>query len=140
MPQDQIIPKRNEPRYASDLIIGIKLSKWNPFSKVKARLIDISWSGFQIEFFKSVKIKHDQHIQLHISLEKINGAMGWICIESQIKWFDEQNLKAGGIYTQSNPKDPKTILLEKIIHYIAKQKKNEDNKNCASKTDAPINA
>ena len=127
MTPGQVIPKRNEPRYPSDLIISVKISKWNPFSKVKARLLDISWSGFQIEFFKSISLKNEKKIRLEIPLDKLNGAIGCIRVEAIVKWFDEQQFKAGGIYAQKIPAESINKNLEKLIHYVAKQKKNEDN-------------
>ena len=72
MALEQVIPKRNEPRYPTDIIIKVKVSKWNPFSTVKARLIDISWHGFQIEFYKNISVKNGSIIKLDIPVEPLN--------------------------------------------------------------------
>lgn len=119
-------PKRKEPRYKTSIVVDIFLNNWNPFSKTKGIVLDISWHGFQLEFINKVKIKQNQSFTIKLPLAQYNiEGPPYLKVGAIAKWYDENLHRAGGVFTEHNAE--KTKLLEKLIQKLAKMKQTEED-------------
>jgi len=122
------ILKRKEPRYETAIIANIYTNKWNPISKKKAVVLDLSWHGFKIEFINEKKwdIKIGTTLIIRIPINQFNiSTLKFLKLEIIIKWYDEELKRAGGIFI--HPKGEKAIILGNLIQKLAILKQTEDD-------------
>lgn len=118
---DNLFSERRESRYDANLIIDVKIVRWNPFSWKKAKLMDFSKGGFRIEFTEDLSLKNTENIKLMIPLTnfRVNN-MKSLKLRAEIKWYDPLHRQVGGTYCI--PVKCDASLLEKIISFFGLQK------------------
>lgn len=121
-------PKRSEPRYKTALIAEVFMNKWNPISKKKAIILDLSWKGFKVEFIneRNLNIKNGSSLSIRIPITQFNiSSLKFLKLDIIVKWWDKELRRAGGIFV--HPKDEKAIILGNLIQKLAILKQTEDD-------------
>ncbi len=112
--QEQDHYSARAPRFPSHALVEARTSWWNPFAKSSAVLLDMSVTGFKIQFVERVSLKKEDKLQLIIPLEPF-GLMGGgrLNLKAQVKWFDEPVMRAGGMFL--NCSDQERLMIEGIL-------------------------
>lgn len=121
-------PKRSYPRYETQLVADLFLNKWNPFSKKKVVILDLSWQGFKIEFLneKNLSVKNGSNLTLLIPIKQFNiSNLKDLKLEIIVKWCDKESRRIGGVFI--HPSGEKSIILGNIIQKLAILKQSEDD-------------
>lgn len=102
------------PRFPSHALVDVRLSKWNPFSRVGAVLLDMSVTGFKLQFVDSAAIRPDARIVLVVPLEpfQVLGG-GRLSLRAEVRWYDADLKRAGGIFL--NCTDHQRLMIERIL-------------------------
>lgn len=102
------------PRFPSHALVEVRVSRWNPFSKSSAVLLDMSVTGFKIQFVEKVQMKQNAKITLSIPLEPFGiSGNAKLNLNGELKWFDQQMMRAGGMFVQCS--DHERLMIERII-------------------------
>lgn len=102
------------PRFPSHALVQVKFSKWSPFSRASAVLLDMSVSGFKIQFVGAGDPALGKKIQIYIPLAPFGITIGGgleLC--GEIKWVDSANRRVGGMFL--NCSDHERLMIERII-------------------------
>lgn len=102
------------PRFPSHALIDVRLSKWNPFSKCSAVLLDMSVTGFKIQFVDPVEIKPNTRFAIIVPLEPF-GILGGgrLYLRAEMRWYDADIKRAGGVFF--NCTDHERLMIERIL-------------------------
>lgn len=104
-------------RFESHALVEMRLSKWNPFSNISAVLLDLSTSGFKVEFVSPVSITPGQPLSIAIPLAPFNILVpNKLKMQVTVKWFDEKALKAGGVFMHLTSEQ--RYFLDRILSQI----------------------
>lgn len=107
-------PRRRAPRYESHALVDVRTSAWNPFSTISAVLLDLSNSGFKIEFVNPVTFKPGTELQLQIPLAPFEIlAPAKLKLQIVVKWFDQHSLRAGGVFSKTGEQE--AYLLNQVV-------------------------
>jgi hypothetical protein len=102
------------PRFPSHALIDVRFSRWNPFSKVSAVLMDMSVSGFKLQFVDHVNTASGAGCQLSIPLEPFGiQVTPRLIVKGEIKWFEPEAMRAGGVFVGARDQD--RLLIERVI-------------------------
>lgn len=94
---NQIIDRAE--RFISHALVEVKKYKNLPFGTYSAVLLDISLTGFKIEFTGEVDVKPGTVYWLHIPLAPLGiNAPTKLDVKCEVKWFDEKRYRIGGIF------------------------------------------
>ncbi|MBP9706216.1 MAG: PilZ domain-containing protein [Oligoflexales bacterium] len=106
--------KLRDPRFISHALIEVRNSKWWPFGVMSAILLDISAGGFKIELTGDVPLLKGKIYWLHIPLAplRIFAPEKLVC-RMQVRWFDPQRFRCGGILLGVNQET--SGIIERII-------------------------
>lgn len=105
------------PRFPSHALVDVRLSRWNPFSKASAVLIDMSVTGFKIQFVEKVQVKLGMRIHIGVPLEPFGLTSGGrLNLQGDVKWFDEKMMRAGGMFIDCADHD--RLMIERIISSV----------------------
>lgn len=108
------ITKPRAKRYVSHALVEIRRFRWLPFFCQSAVLLDISSSGFKLEFTGEVSTAPGAQYWLNIPL----GPLGipvptrFIC-RCECRWFDPQRFRIGGTFLNMTSTD--IMLIEQIV-------------------------
>lgn len=109
-------PADRAPRFESHALVEVK-SPWNPFSASSAVLLDLSVTGFKIEFVNSTRIKQGATLTMSIPLAPFDiKAPARVKLKIIVKWFDEKQMRAGGIFLEIT--EQQKYLVERVLTYI----------------------
>lgn len=99
-------------RFVSHALVEVKKYKNLPFGTYSAVLLDISQSGFKLEFTGEITVKNGDTFWLHIPLAPLGiMAPSKLDCRIEIKWFDEEMFRIGGVFT-SLSKNDKLIITQ----------------------------
>ena len=108
-----------DPRYQSHSLIDVATSRWNPFAKHSAVLLDLSYQGFKIEFVSPVKLAQGAKVKFTIPLAPFGILQpSNIEIKAEIKWYDSEKLRAGGVFENSS--HLASHIIDKIVSHLEK--------------------
>jgi hypothetical protein len=102
------------PRFPSHALVEVKLSKWNPFSRASAVLLDMSVSGFKIQFVGAGEPALGKKLQIYIPLAPFGITVGGVLeLSGVVKWVDQANRRVGGMFLGCS--DHERLMIERII-------------------------
>jgi hypothetical protein len=102
------------PRFPSHALVEVKLSKWNPFSRASAVLLDMSVSGFKIQFVGAGDPAIGKKLQIYLPLAPFGITVGGVLeLSGVVKWVDEANRRVGGMFLSCS--DHERLMIERII-------------------------
>ena len=104
-------------RYISHALVELKKYKNLPFGAHSAILLDISLSGFKIEFTGDTKVKPGEFYWLQIPLAPL-GIMAPSKFEckTEVKWFDENKFRVGGTFNKL--KESEKVIIDQIFEQL----------------------
>lgn len=102
------------PRFPSHALIDVRLSKWNPFSRCSAVLLDMSVTGFKMQFVDQADIRPDARFVMVVPLEPF-GVLGGgkLSLRAEVRWYDAEVKRAGGVFL--NCSDHERLMIERIL-------------------------
>ena len=102
------------PRFPSHALIEVRLSRWNPFARTSAVLIDMSVSGFKIQLVDRAPLKVGSLYYLAVPLEPFGIQVATkLTLRGEVKWVDMDGMRAGGIFVDVGDRD--RLLIERVI-------------------------
>jgi len=112
-PPDEKQKSRPE-RVISHALVELRKNRWWPFGVRSAVLLDVSQSGFKIEFTSTTSCTTGEKLLMEIPLAPFGiMAPASIVLGVQVMWFDATKMRCGGIFINT---DPATVLfIQKII-------------------------
>ena len=112
---DEIANSNPRPtRYVSHALVEVRKFKSLPLFCHSAVLLDISSSGYKIEFTSEVKMEPGTKCWLNIPLSPLGiYAPKKLAVQSECRWFDERRFRIGGVFVDLNKQD--LLLIEQII-------------------------
>jgi hypothetical protein len=91
-----------------------------PFGVHSAVLLDLSETGFKIEFTGSAALKAGDKRILQIPLAPFGiSSPSHISCDVTVKWFDLAKMRVGGVF--ENIDAPSRVFLDKIIERVKNQ-------------------
>lgn len=106
-----------QTRFVSHALVEVRRVKWLPFFARSAVLLDLSSSGFKIEFTSEVKNSPGDLIYLSIPLSPLGITLPKeICCEGAVRWFDPQRFRVGGVFQGLTDTDRHVI--ERVIEML----------------------
>lgn len=108
------VEKPRTKRYVSHALVEIRRYKWLPFFCHSAVLLDISTSGFKLEFTGEVGAAPGNQYWLNIPLAPLGIAApaNFLC-RCECRWFDPQRYRIGGTFLGMTSTDK--MLIEQIV-------------------------
>lgn len=102
------------PRFLSHAIVEVRKFKHLPFQIHSGVLLDISTSGFKLEFTSNVTVKAGDVFWLNIPLTPLGiFAPPRIMARIECKWFDSKRFRIGGVFKDLTDNDTK--LLQNVV-------------------------
>lgn len=102
------------PRFPSHALIDVRFSRWNPFARVSAVLIDVSVTGFKLQLVDRAKLKVGTACVLSIPLSPFGVQVAEnLVVKGEIKWVDQEGMRAGGVFV--DVPDHSRLLIERVI-------------------------
>ena len=111
-------PVQRFPRFQSHALVDVRTSRWNPFKTASAVLLDLSVEGFKLEFVSAVTLRVGQRVRLVVPLAPFQIlSPSRLELEVEIKWFDVQALRAGGVFKPLSDIELHTIekLMDRLL-------------------------
>ena len=91
--------KERQERYKSHSLVNVRKYKYFPFMVQSAVLLDISLSGFKIEFTGDTDARAGDQYWLEIPLSPLGIYQPkWLQTKVEIRWFDERRQRVGGVF------------------------------------------
>lgn len=116
---DPLTPR--QPRYISHALVEVKKIKSLPFFCHSAVLLDISLSGFKLEFTSEVRIEPGARYWLSVPLSPLGiYAPKKLMARCECRWFDDHRFRIGGVFLDLEKTD--LIIIEQIIETIKTRK------------------
>lgn len=108
-------------RFTSHALVEVRKFKKLPLFCHSAVLLDLSLSGFKIEFTSEVKAEPGERYWLNIPLGPLGiYAPKKILVQAESRWFDQQRCRIGGVFLELSKREK--IILEQIIESINNRK------------------
>lgn len=112
----KLVQERAE-RVISHALVELRRHKWWPLGVKSAVLLDLSQTGFKVEFTGQAKCGVDEMFWMQIPLSPFGiVAPRDIAVRVTVKWFDPKKMRMGGIF--ESPDAATNIFLEKIIEKV----------------------
>ena len=109
--------KNRESRFVSHAIVELRKYKYVPFYCHSAVLLDLSPSGFKLEFTGETQIEPGDIYWLQIPLASFGiYTPKNITIKCQCRWFDSSRFRVGGSFLNSSKKDQ--VVLESVLETL----------------------
>jgi hypothetical protein len=114
----QTRPSNDRPvRVISHALVEMRRHKWLPFGVSSAVLLDMSTTGFKVEFTGSVQCAIGDKFIMQIPLApfgiKVPASVSCPVI---VKWFDPDKMRVGGTF--EDPSKAAQIYLDQIIEKV----------------------
>lgn len=108
------------PRFPSHALIDVRLSRWNPFARLSAVLIDVSVTGFKLQLVDRSNLKVGATCELSIPLSPFGVQVSEnLIVKGEIKWVDQEGMRAGGIFV--DVPDHSRLLIERVIAAVIRK-------------------
>ena len=108
-------------RYVSHALVEVKKWKSVPFFCHSAVLLDISLSGYKIEFTSEHRMEPGVKCWLSIPLSPLGiYAPKKLVVHTECRWFDDHRFRIGGIFVGLSKQE--MMLVEQIIATIESRK------------------
>lgn len=108
------VKKNREDRFVSHALVEVRKFKGLPFFCHSAVLLDISTSGFKIEFTSEINIEPGSKHWLSIPLSPLGiYAPKKLFARSECRWFDDHRYRMGGIFVDLNRSE--ITVVEQVI-------------------------
>ena len=118
-PTDNV--QQRESRQVSHAIVELRKFKVLPFFCHSAVLLDLSPSGFKIEFTGETNVEPGDSFWVQIPLASFGiYSPKTLTIKSQIRWFDSSRYRVGGSFINTSKRD--LVLIETILDNLANRK------------------
>lgn len=112
-----------ERRYISHALVEIRKLKLWPFGIKSAVLLDISLSGFKMEYTSEVSSKPGDQFWLNIPLSPLGiFSPAHLMIQGECRWFDNGRYRVGGIFLELSNNDK--MIVEQIVDTVKKRNAN----------------
>ena len=99
-----------QPRYLSHAIVEIRKFKHLPFFAHSAVLLDISLSGYKVEFTGEVQVEAGQKFWVNIPLTPLGiYAPSRLVCRAECRWFDPKRYRIGGVFIDLSATDRQVI-------------------------------
>ncbi len=106
-----------QERVLSHALVEVRRFKHLPFSCHSAVLLDISLSGFKLEFTGEFRAEPGKQYWLHIPLAPLGiYAPKRIMCKVECRWFDEKRFRIGGVFMGMSKTE--TLLIEQTIETL----------------------
>jgi hypothetical protein len=104
-------------RVISHALVDVRRWSWWPFGVQSAVLLDLSQSGFKIEFTGSARCAVDDDRVMQIPLAPFGiQSPSHISCNVRIRWFDAAKMRVGGTFEEMDPAT--RVYLDKIIEHV----------------------
>jgi hypothetical protein len=105
-------------RVISHALVELRRRSWWPFGIKSAVLLDVSESGFKIEFTGKADYSKGEQLILSIPLTPFGiSAPRAISVPVEVVWFDQEKMRCGGVFKNS---DPSVALFVRKIMEVSK--------------------
>lgn len=106
-----------QKRYQSHALVDFKKNRWLPIGIHSGVLLDLSMSGFKMEFTGEVKANSGSTYWISIPLSPL-GILAPAKFNAKIKcrWFDQERYRIGGTF--SNLSESDKLILQKVIEKL----------------------
>ncbi len=106
-------------RVISHALVEVRRHRWWPFGIQSAVLLDLSTQGFKIEFTGHGSYRQGDRLWMTIPLSpfQVLGPES-ITLKINIKWFDANKMRIGGVFEFTETTSPETGFLEQIIDKV----------------------
>jgi hypothetical protein len=109
-----------ERRYTSHALVEIRRFKHWPFGIKSAVLLDISLSGFKMEYTSEVTAKPGEQFWVNIPLNPLGiFSPSHLMIQGECRWFDASRYRVGGIFLGLSKNDK--MIVEQIVDTVKKR-------------------
>ncbi len=108
-------PSSERPqRYVSHALVEVRRVRFIPFLAHSAVLLDISLSGFKIEFTGETSAHPGQTLWLTIPLSPLGifAPYKFTC-KVEVKWYDERRRRIGGVFLNLTPQE--RLIVEQLV-------------------------
>ena len=110
-----------ESRFVSHAIVELRRFKHLPFYCHSAVLLDLSPSGFKIEFTGETQVEPGDIYWLQIPLASFGiYTPKSITMKCQCRWFDSSRYRIGGAFINIAKRD--TVIIESMLENLTKKK------------------
>jgi hypothetical protein len=115
VPNNETPHRSRAERVLSHALVEVRQHpRWWPFGVRSAVLLDISETGFKIEFTGQALYRGGEKLLMEIPLHPFGIlAPRSIILSIQIVWFDSQKMRCGGVFL--NPSPTVSVFLQKIM-------------------------
>lgn len=97
-------PVQRSQRLSSHALVDIKTNRWNPFSRRSAVLLDLSETGFKVEFTSNVNVAIDALLHFRLPLSPFGiFKPAELRLIGKVVWFDATTMRAGGTFQTPQP-------------------------------------
>ena len=111
---DNAVLKQRARRYVSHALVEVRRIKWLPLFCQSAVLLDISTSGFKLEFTGEVRATPGLQYWIHIPLSPLGiPAPSRLICHCEVRWFDDHRYRIGGTFLNLSKTD--MMLIEQIV-------------------------
>lgn len=108
-------------RFVSHALVEVRKFKSIPLFCHSAVLLDISLSGYKIEFTSEVRMDPGIKCWLNIPLSPLGiYAPKRLLVHSECRWFDSHRFRIGGVFISLSKQE--MMLIEQIIATIQSRK------------------
>jgi len=116
IPNNESAHRSRAERVISHALVEVRRHpRWWPFGVRSAVLLDVSETGFKIEFTGQASYQGGEKLFMEIPLHPFGIlAPRSIVLSIQIVWFDSQKMRCGGVFL--NPNHTVSVVLQKIMH------------------------
>lgn len=116
---EKMTPGR-ERRYTSHALVDVRKFKHWPFGIKSAVLLDISLSGFKMEYTSEVSSKPGNQFWLNIPLNPLGIlSPSHLLIRGECRWFDSNRFRVGGIFLGLTKNEK--MIIEQIVEAVKKR-------------------
>lgn len=113
-PEDEV-PRAD--RYISHALVEVRKFRSLPFFCHSAVLLDISTSGFKLEFTGEIKVEPGARYWLNIPLSPLGiFAPKRLLVKCECRWFDDHRFRIGGVFIDITKTDG--IIIEQVVETL----------------------
>jgi hypothetical protein len=111
---------QRDPRFPSHALVEIRKFKHLPFFIESAVLLDISLSGFKVEFTGEVTARPGNQYWLNVPLTPLGiYAPARLLVKGECRWFDDNRFRIGGIFMELS--DTEKMIIDQIVDTLKKR-------------------
>jgi hypothetical protein len=121
-PQTSLAARRpdRESRFSSHAVVELRRFKRLPFGIHSGVLLDISLSGFKVEFTGEIVARAGEQFWLNVPLAPLGiYAPARLLCRGECRWFDAKRFRVGGVFTQLTK--PERHIVEQVIETLKKR-------------------